>query len=218
MQIVQRLFFSSIGRKQIVALTGMALMIFVTGHLVGNLLLLGGPELFNHYAETLAKNPALIPIEFGLATIFLVHVSFAIRLAADSAAARPVGYQYVGSAGARTPGSRTMVFTGIWTLVFLIVHLFNFKFSGELDGENGLYGLVVRHFSHWGWLLYYEVSMVALGLHLSHGFQSVFQTLGLNHPVYTPWLKRLGVAYALIVAGGFMLVPLFCKFVGGSHA
>lgn len=189
-----------------VALAGLLLCGFLVTHLAGNLFLLVGADAFNHYAETLEKNPLLIPAEIGLAALFLLHIVTALYLKVQNRRARPVAYEMKVSKGGRTPGSGTMALTGILVLTFLIVHLKTFKFA---DKPFGLYRVVMDWFQNPLYVGFYVLAMAGIGLHLSHGFQSGFQTLGVNHPRYTPLIKKAGLAFALLVAGGFAFLPLW---------
>lgn len=207
MEKLCQLLHSSIGRKALVALAGLFLCGFLVTHLAGNLFLLVGEDAFNRYAETLETNPLLIPAEIALAGLFLLHILVSLKLRYDNAAARPVAYAAgLEGKGARTWGSRTMAVSGLLVLAFLVVHIRTFKFG---DKPEGLYRLVMAAFSNPLYGLFYVAAMGGLGLHLSHGFQSAFQTLGANHPKYTPWIKRLGLAFALAIAGGFAALPVW---------
>lgn len=204
-----KLFDSSIGKKVWVACAGLLLCVFLVTHLAGNLLLLVGEGTFNHYAETLEENPLILPAEIILAALFLGHILISLHLKHKNRKARPVRYEVSNDKGARTWGSRTMTYTGLLLLAFLIVHIRTFKFGEE---SQGLFHLVITAFENKAYALFYVLAMAALGLHLSHGFQSAFQTLGVNHPRYAPLIKKSGLAFALIVAGGFAILPVWACF------
>lgn len=222
MSLLTRVLRSSVGRKQIVALTGLGLLGFLALHLAGNLLLLVGPEKFDAYAHSLEENPLLIPAEIGLAAVFLIHIAMALKLNLENRAARPQGYLARGSRGARNAANSTMAFSGILVLVFVIVHLLNFKFasrsatfpSGAVR-EGSLYWVVVAYFQrNLLYVAWYLAAVAVLALHLSHGFQSVFQTLGLQHPKYRRAIEWAGAAVAFIVALGYGVLPVYaCFFV-----
>ncbi|MDE2491568.1 MAG: succinate dehydrogenase cytochrome b subunit [Elusimicrobia bacterium] len=207
---------SSIGKKIMVALAGLFLSFFLVVHLAGNLFLFGGAPAFNHYASLLEHNELLPVAEIGLVVLFLIHILLAIRATWINRAARPVGYAVYRGKGARTAGSKTMIWTGLLLLAFLIVHLKSFRFAPEAVREADLYALVVHAFRNPWYSGFYVLALVGLGVHLSHGIQSGFQTLGLNHPRYTPWIKRLGLALAVLLALGFMSMPIYFGFLGGA--
>jgi succinate dehydrogenase / fumarate reductase, cytochrome b subunit len=197
-------FTSSIGKKFLVGGAGLLLCGFLVTHLAGNLLLFVSEGAFNNYAKTLESNPLLPIAELGLAGLFLAHIVFSLWGRWQNKAARPVAYEVEKAKGGRTPGSRTMTWTALLVLAFIIIHIKTFKF-----GEHGesLYNLVMTSFANPLYSGFYVVAMLGLMLHLSHGVQSAFQTFGLNHPKYTPWIKRGGLVFALVIAGGFALIP-----------
>lgn len=205
---------SSIGKKIQVALAGLLLCGFLVTHLAGNLLLFVGEGTFNHYAETLENNPFLVPAEIVLVALFLVHIVLALKLRFENRAARPVPYADAESKGGRTAGSSTMAITGTLVLAFLIIHIKTFKFG---DAPKGLYDLVLRMFGNPLYSGFYVIAMGGLMLHLSHGFQSAFQTFGVNHPKYTPMIKRVGGIFAFVIAGGFAFIPIWAYVVGGDR-
>ena len=118
----------SVGKKQVVGVTGLALLGFLAGHLAGNLSMLKGAEVFDAYAHFLESQPLLIPVEFGLLTVFLLHIVMAIRVTLENWSARPVPYAAHVDAGGRTLGSATMIYTGAAVLAFLLLHVTTFKF------------------------------------------------------------------------------------------
>jgi len=207
------LFASSIGRKILIALAGLLLCLFLVSHLAGNLFLLMGEEVFNHYAKSLSENPLILPAEAVLLFLFLIHIAVSLAVRYQNRQARPVPYALQASKGGGTAGSRTMIYSGILLLVFLVVHIKTFKFG---DMSRGLYQLVMASFRNGYYSLFYVLAMAGLCLHLSHGFQSAFQTLGIHHPAYTPWIKRAGLAFALAIALGFAFLPLWA-YVKGLH-
>ena len=207
---------SSIGKKIMVALAGLLLCGFLVTHLLGNLLLFVGAGAFNHYATTLERNPLLPIAEVGLTALFLIHIALSIRARLADRAARPIGYQSYSGKGARTPGSRSMAISGSLVLLFLIVHLRSFRFAEKAVRESDMYQLVTSAFTSPLYAGFYIVALVGVGLHLSHGFQSAFQTLGINHPRYTPVIRKLGLAFAILVALGFASMPIYFGFLGGA--
>jgi succinate dehydrogenase / fumarate reductase cytochrome b subunit len=205
---------SSIGKKILVALAGVLLIGFLVTHLAGNLLMFAGEGVFNKYAETLTSNPLLPVAEAGLVALFLLHIVLSARATLANRAARPEPYQAYKGKGARTPGSRTMALTGLLVLAFVVIHVASFKY--KVGGEKGI-GLFA-HVAGWfsGSKLYagfYLLAMLGIGLHLSHGVQSAAQTFGLNHPRYTPLVKKAGLGLAAAIALGFASLPLYFGFV-----
>lgn len=196
---------SSIGKKLGMALTGLLLFGFLLAHLSGNLLLLKGDggATFNAYSEFLVDHPLLIPVEFILLGIFLLHIVLAISVARDNRRARPVGYRVSASVGGRSVSSRTMIYSGLTTLIFVAVHLKTFKYADHAG--DSLYGLVVTTFTNELYVGGYAVAMVLLGFHLWHAFQSAFQTLGLHA---RPRLRGLSIGLCILIAGGFAMIPL----------
>jgi succinate dehydrogenase / fumarate reductase cytochrome b subunit len=205
---------SSVGRKQIVGLTGIYLYFFLFVHLVGNLGLLAGPEVFNAYGhfmlETLEK--IIVPLEFSLLAALLVHIGLAALLARENRQARPDRYAASGSKSGRKPASRFMMLTGTWILVFTIVHVPHFRFGAykgmpttTLDGVlvRDLYRSVVESFASPWFTGFYVLSFALLFTHLSHGVQSSLQSLGLNHPTRNGAVRAASLAYAVLICGGF---------------
>lgn len=189
-----RLFTGSVGKKLLMAVTGLLLSGFLVTHLAGNLLLLKGEHAFNAYANMLESNPLLPLAEIALALIFVGHILMGLRLAWENRAARPERYAASASAGAKTFGSATMPYTGLLLIAFLVVHLKTFRFT---DHGPSLYRHVVKAFSNPWYAGFYVLAMSGMVVHLSHGFQSAFQTLGLRHPLYTPTIQRFGYLFSI---------------------
>ena len=215
-----RLFSSTIGSKLLIALTGLGLFIFLIAHLSGNLLFIVGPDAFNQYSHKLVSNPLVYVAEAGLIAIFLLHIFKTVRLYAGAKAARPVGYvrkDWADGPSRKSWASTTMIFTGIVVLGFVILHLRKFKFGTwyeTSDGTRDLYRLQLEIFSHPGYVAFYMVAMVTIGFHLWHGVPSVAQSLGIDHPKYTPRILWIGRAAAVLIAGGFLILPLYTYLVG----
>jgi succinate dehydrogenase / fumarate reductase cytochrome b subunit len=216
-----RVFSSSIGSKLLIALTGLGLFIFLVGHLTGNLLFIVGPEAFNEYGHTMVNNPLIYAIEAGLAAVFLVHIYKTVRLYTGAKAARPVAYarkQWAGRPSRKSWSSTTMIFTGIITFAFVILHLRAFKFGAWYQAHGGirdLYRLQMEIFSSPAYVAFYMLSMVVIGFHLWHGVASAAQSLGIDHPRYTPKILWIGRALAVLIAGGFFILPLYTYVMGG---
>ena len=200
---------SSIGKKVGMALTGLEVYGFLVGHLVGNFLLFkddGGGQ-FNAYSTFLTEHPLLVPIELGLLAAFLLHIYLGISVARENRRARPSAYKRVKGAGRRSWASRSMVFTGIVILLFVITHLKTFKYADHTTGT--LYQLVMDTFSQPLYAAGYVFAMLVLGFHLWHAFQSAFQTLGFRTN-RTFWTASM--LLAVIIAGGFGVIPLWAFF------
>lgn len=221
--------WSSIGKKILTGLTGAVLFLFIVVHLLGNLTLLTGHgEVFNAYSHFLISlGKILIVIELILLAAFLLHILTTASIALRKRKARPVSYYKVESAGKpsrKSFGSSTMIYSGLVVLVFTVLHLKTFKFGpgiaegyvAQIKGESvrDLYRLVIEVFSNKWYVLWYVVAMIPLGLHLSHGFWSAFQSLGVNHPRYTPALYALGYGLAVVIAVGYLLIPIWIYFTG----
>jgi succinate dehydrogenase / fumarate reductase cytochrome b subunit len=219
----RRTFLSStVGSKLIVAVTGISMVGFLVMHLAGNLLLYLGPGTFNHYSDALISNPLVYPAEAGLVLLFVLHAWKTIQLTLRSHKARPDGYVEKRSAGHTTRknlASSTMIVSGLFLLVFVPIHINTFKFGayyGSAEaGVRDLYRLVIEIFSKPSYVAFYVVGMVIVGFHLWHGASSAFQTVGIDTPRTTPVIRRLGQAAAIILAGGFLSIPIWVYFFGG---
>ena len=212
---------SSLGQKLIMSLTGLFLITFLVVHMAGNLQLLklDGGESFNIYTKFMTTSPLIKTVSYLLYAGILVHVIVSIFLTKLNSKARPVKYEYEQASTNSSWASRNMGLLGAIILVFLVVHMrsfwFEMKFGGdvpmvEYGGEEykNLYALVVVAFSKWWYSLLYVASMIFLAFHLSHGFASAFQTLGLNHKKYTPLIKSVGVAFSVLVPLLFAIQPI----------
>ncbi len=207
---------SSIGKKFLMALTGMALLLFLLGHMAGNLQFFLGPDVLNAYAAKLRHYPALLlGMRVGLGLIFVIHIVTAIQLNLANKAARPEGYASW-SPLKSTLASRTMVQSGLLILGYTIFHLLHLT-MGVVGPEHKLqagghvpdaYANVVAGFSHPGIAIFYILLMVVLFFHLIHGTQSALQTLGFNHPKYTPLLQRALAVLVFVICAGFISVPI----------
>ena len=200
---------SSIGKKVGMAVTGLVVYGFLLGHMAGNFLLFksDGGEQFNAYSKFLTEHPLLIPIELGLLAAFLLHILFGISVARENRRARPEAYKKAKGVGRRSWASRSMVFTGLVVLVFVIIHLKTFKYADHTTGT--LYRLVMDTFSQPLYAAGYVIAMTVLGFHLWHALQSAFQTLGFRTG-RTFWTASMLVA--VIIAGGFGIIPLWAFF------
>jgi len=217
------IFSSSIGKKLIMSISGLFLMMFLLVHLIVNLMLLvGNGEAFNRAANFMATNPAIKIIEPILAIGFIIHILYASIITLLNRKTRPIGYINSSSNGVTSWASKNMYILGGTILVFLILHLANFFWKikfGEiptLSYDNGLthmedaFSLVSGLFiTYWWYDLIYVVGALILGFHLSHGFWAAFQTLGWNNMVWINRLETIAYIYALVIAIGFSIIPLY---------
>ena len=207
---------SSVGTKILIAFTGLALFGFLIAHLAGNLLVLSGPDMFNAYSHKLISNPLIYIAEAGLAGIFLLHIWKTVTNFFRNASARPARYAVKKPAGhtsRKSVSSSTMIVSGTTILVFLILHLKTFKFGAYYDaaepGVRDLYRLTLEVFHKPGYVIWYVVAMVLVGMHLRHGISSALQSLGAIPPGLTRKVLTAGTLVALAIAGGFALIPVW---------
>ncbi len=212
---------SSIGKKQIVAATGLVLILFVIGHLAGNLFIYSGPEGYNHYAQKLASlRPGLYLVEFFLFIIFVTHLLVTALLVLENIKARPISYQRYKPSEERSLAAKLMPYTGTVILLFVIWHLLDFTFIDQhgarsilTDGQSyGLYGVVYNSFLNPVHSGLYILAMMCVGFHLAHGVQSFVQTFGFNHPDYFPWVKKISNAFGVLIALGYSSIPIYILF------
>lgn len=206
---------SSIGKKFIMAVTGILLILFLIIHLAGNLTLFFGEDTFNNYVSTLEiVKPVVRVIEIILSLIFLFHIFYGIRLYIENKKASPKKYKVNASSESSTVYSRTMFISGSIVLIFLVMHLSTlwYAFNFGTHSEHSYYEIVVEWFSYPVYSLFYVLAMILLGFHLNHGFQSAFQTFGWNHKKYTPFIKKIGTLYALVMTVGFASMPVYFLF------
>lgn len=212
-----RYFSSSVGTKLLIGITGLLLFVYMLLHLAGNLMILAGPEIFNEYSHRLISNPLIVPIEIGLLLVFLIHIFKAVRMFLANQSARPVGYQkkaYAGHTSRKSLSSSTMIASGLFLLVFVIIHVKQFKFgSYYLTAAEGavrdLYRTEIEVFQNPLWVAFYVLGTVVVGLHLRHGIASGFQSIGFDHPLYTRRLTVWSVVLAVLIGGGLGLLPIW---------
>lgn len=231
MSDLRAILWSSVGKKVLTGLTGFMLMGFIIAHLLGNFTLLIGPEAFNHYAhflETAFHGWLIYIFEVGIIAIFLVHMASAVTVAVtDKIKARPVAYEKkedAGGASRMTLASKSMIYTGVLLVLFVIWHVKSFKFGGALmipDGHGGeikdLYTVVANAFAQPLVVGIYVAIMLMLGLHLRHGFWSAFQSLGWTRKATLPLLDKLAMVFAVLMALSFLIIPIIMHF-GGTPA
>jgi len=216
---------SSIGQKLIMSLTGLFLILFLVVHLVGNLQLLAddGGQSFNLYAYFMTTNPLISTVSWGLYILILLHAIQGMYIWRKNKSARNGSYA-VKSRSTSTFASRNMAWLGIIVFVFLILHMWQFwfqmkigtldliEYTGHENAVKDLYTPVAVAFSKWWFVLFYVFSMLVVGFHLFHGFQSSFQTLGLSHKRFSNLIKVFGVIYSIVVPLGFAIIPLYFYF------
>jgi succinate dehydrogenase / fumarate reductase cytochrome b subunit len=210
--------YSSIGKKVIMGVTGLFLISFLVVHCFLNSLIFfnDGGLTFNAGAHFMASNWLIRAMELVLFLGLILHSVQALLLTLENQKARPQGYEKFHGSANSTWYSRSMGLLGTLLLIFLIVHLAHFwvksRFTGlpghDSDGHENLYAVMQQTFTYTWVVLLYCLSMVSLAYHLLHGFQSAFQTLGLNHKKYTPFIKKFGVAFAIIIPLIFAAMPL----------
>ncbi len=214
---------SSIGKKFVMAVTGTFLILFLVIHLAGNFTLLGGPEAFNGYVKTLdVVKPIIRIIEIVLAAVFILHIFNGLKLWLENRRARPEKYAVNASSKNSDIFSRTMVQTGSIVFIFLILHLstfwYAFNFAGHPSEEsNAYFGIVADWFANPFYALFYVFAMILLGFHLNHGFQSAMQTFGWNNSRYFPIIEKIGTLYAIVMAVGFSIFPIYFLFFYGGN-
>jgi len=219
---VTAFYASSIGKKIIVAVTGLALLGFLLGHMVGNLKIFLGPDKLNSYAAWLHSMPGMLwAARLGLLGAFVAHVVTTIFLVIQNRAAREEPYEFKETVQA--PGSsRIMIVSGTIILCFVIFHILHFTVgvasgyhdpAGDFyDSKNGWHDvskMVIHSFSQYPAIsLFYIFSMALLCSHLSHGFASVFQTLGLRTERSWPLIRAAGYGYAALIFLGNISIPI----------
>lgn len=215
-------FLTSVGKKYLMAVTGLIWAGFVMSHMAGNLIIFLGSDAYNSYGHAIVSNPLLIPAEIFLALAFVTHVGLAVLLTIENKAAK--GTRYAVAAKAEKGGSlasRTMAVQGSLVLFFLISHLLTFKFGSYYETTvNGvvmrdLYRLLLECFHNPGFVSWYVVAVIILGFHLSHGVGSIFQSLGLKNDHYIPLISKFSTFYGVVVTAGFLSQPLYVYFFAG---
>jgi succinate dehydrogenase / fumarate reductase cytochrome b subunit len=217
--------YSSIGKKVVMGLTGLFLITFLIVHCFINSLIFfnDGGLTFNEGAHFMATNWLIRAMELVLFLGLILHIIQALLLTIENNKARPIGYAKFNGAANSTWYSRSMGLLGTLLLIFLIVHLAHFwvksRFTGlpgeDAAGHENLYAVMQETFTHLWVVVLYCIAMVSLAYHLLHGFQSSFQTLGLNHKKYTPLIKKTGVAFSIIISLLFASMPvaMYCGII-----
>ena len=221
---MSNIFSSSIGKKLMMSLAGLFLVVYLVIHLGINITVItcSTTETFNKAAHFMGTNPVIKVLEVVLFGGFLLHMIYGVIVNIQNLIARPVGYKVTNNSQL-SYFSKYMIHTAIIITIFLVLHLLDFYIKGKVLGDapdvtydgvtmHDLGALVLARFKI-GWVvIVYLVALLGLGFHLHHGFQSAFQTLGLNHPVYTPVIKAIGVIYTIVITVGFMTIPIVIYF------
>lgn len=216
-------FSSSVGTKILIGITGFALFIYLLIHIAGNLTIFFGQAFFNKYAYTLEGNPLIPIIEIGLLLIFLIHVYKTVRMYLGNQEARPAAYQLKRRAGPpsrKNLASSTMIVSGLWLLVFIIIHVKAFRYGTEYEwpaGGRDLYRLELENFMSPLMTGFYILSMIVVGSHLWHGIASAVQSLGGDHPKWTPRVLLAGKVIAVLIASGFIVIAVWAHVMGNQR-
>ena len=229
MNRILALLRTSLGRKVLMAVTGVLLLGFLLAHMFGNLYVFQGREALNAYAAWIQANPILWPARIGLVAIFGLHVWLGLSLARDNRSARPRGYRDGLAQPLSTVPSRSIAFTGLLVLAFVAYHLAHFTFGAVLpeahalvdaQGRHDVYGMVVAGFRN-PWIAgTYVVAMLLLGVHLAHAGQSFLQTLGVRYEYGNQLVKNVGLGLVAAIVLGNLAFPIsvFLGLVGPSEA
>ncbi len=220
--------WSSVGKKVLMGLTGLALVSFVVVHLLGNLMLFSShAEHYNKYSHfLLSLGELIIAVELVLVAFFLTHVVSGVSVWLSNRKVRPVSYAVSGNAGSpsrKTISSKTMVYTGVVVLTFVFLHVKGFKYGDVPEVNVGgvmmkdFYNFVYDAFEQPLFAFPYAAAILLLGFHLRHGFWSAFQSLGINHPTYNGFIYTLGWVITIVLAAGFIIIPMWIFFTGGAR-
>ena len=212
------LFSSSLGKKYLMALTGLFLCSFLIIHFLGNIALFTNPVQFNEYTRFMSSNPIIRVMEIVLVAGFLTHIIDAIMLTRANKKAQPV--KYAMDKKQSSWYSRNMGLTGSVILAFLVLHLqsfwYGYKFGSPAYATDSaglpikdMYTMVIEAFGEFWYSGLYVIAVTLLGIHLNHGFQSAFQSVGLRHKKYTPTIKMLGTAFSILITLGFVSFPIY---------
>jgi succinate dehydrogenase / fumarate reductase, cytochrome b subunit len=217
MNMLLRLFTSSLGKKLLMAITGAGLFLFVIGHLIGNLQIFLGPDSINRYGHFLQTTPEILwPARVGLLLFAIIHIWTSISLTIENRAARATQYE-VKDLVAASWASRTMIWSGLIILAFVVFHLAHytllvvhpeFRDLHDANGWHDIYRMMVLGFSNYWVSGFYVLSIGLLCIHLSHGFSAMFQSLGLKNEAYECAINRSAKLVALLIFLGYISVPL----------
>ncbi|MDE0119447.1 MAG: succinate dehydrogenase cytochrome b subunit [Bdellovibrionales bacterium] len=216
---MRKWFFLSIGQKYLIGLTGLGLALFVLLHMLGNLLIFAGDKAYNLYMHQMVHGKAAFFIQVGLLAAFLLHIILALFLSVKNYFSRSEKYARQASGWKATAWyQKSLIFQGAIILVFVVLHLITFKFGTYYEvvyeGKTirNLFQLVVEEFQKPVTVLWYLIALLVLCVHLFHGLISSFQSLGLSHPRFDFWIKKLSFGYAVFVTMGYVSLPLYVFF------
>lgn len=210
--VVKAAFLPSITKKAVMGLSGLFLCLYLVVHLAGNLMLLRGDGgiLFNQYADFMEHFWGTQVVEVILFLGFFLHIADGIVLTFQNKSARPIPYAVSKPSENSSWASRNMGLTGAVVFVFLVVHLRTFFIDQRfLEKHASMYDAALLAFHNFYYTFFYVIAVSILGLHLTHGFQSAFQSLGLNHSKYTPWIQWLGFLFSILIPAGFIFIPIY---------
>ena len=217
-------FSSSVGQKLVIGITGFLLFLYLLIHIAGNLIVFLGPAAFNRYAYVMEYgNPLLPAIELGLLLVVLIHIYKTVRMFIGNQEKRPVNYDMKKRAGKpsrKTFASSTMIASGLLLLVFLLIHVKAFRFSPEYEwpaGGRDLYRQELEALQNPLVVGFYLLAMAAVGSHLWHGIASSLQSLGVDHPVWTPRILGAAKLIAFLIAGSFMVIAVWAYLQQGAR-
>jgi succinate dehydrogenase / fumarate reductase cytochrome b subunit len=215
--------YSSITKKLILSIAGIFLMLFLIVHLGINIFILpiteNHQEIFRDAVHFMTSNPVIKVFEIVLFAAFIIHFIYGVIIQVKNWIARPVRYK-MRKVNETSYFSKFMIHTGIIIAVFLVIHFINFYFVKlglttapegpvRVDDNHDFYNMAINLFANNYYAIFYIAIMVFLGFHLNHAFQSAFQTIGVNHPVYTPVIKAVGDFYSIIIPLGFIMIPAY---------
>ena len=218
MNIARRLVTSSLGKKYLMAVTGVVLFLFVIGHLLGNLQVFLGPEAINRYGHFLQTTPEILwPARVILLACVIVHIWFSINLTIENYAARSVRYEIKRLVDASL-ASRTMIWSGLIVFCFVFYHLAHFtllwvhpEYGNLIDTQTGyhdIYRMMILGFSNLWVSGFYTLGIGLLCIHLGHGIESMFQSVGLKNEVWTTRINVLGIVVAILIFIGYVSIPV----------
>jgi succinate dehydrogenase / fumarate reductase cytochrome b subunit len=217
------MFSSSVGTKILIGATGFLLFLYLLIHIAGNVLVFFGRDVFNQYAYAMEeRNPILPLIEILLLLVVLIHIYKTVTMFLANQSTRPVAYvqkKYAGRPSRKSLASSTMIVSGLWLLVFLVIHVKAFRFDPVYPltgGGRDLYRQEFENLSNPFVVAFYILSMIIVGSHLWHGISSALQSLGADHPKWTPRFLLAGKIFAVAIAAGFIAIAAWVYLNQGT--
>jgi succinate dehydrogenase / fumarate reductase cytochrome b subunit len=217
------MFSSSVGTKILIGATGFLLFLYLLIHIAGNVLVFFGRDVFNQYAYAMEeRNPILPLIEILLLLVILIHIYKTVTMFLANQSTRPVAYvqkKYAGRPSRKSLASSTMIASGLWLLVFLVIHVKAFRFDPVhplTGGGRDLYRQEFENLSNPFVVAFYILSMIIVGSHLWHGISSALQSLGADHPKWTPRFLLAGKIFAVAIAAGFIAIAAWVYLNQGT--